>query len=138
MGFEKGHKGMGGRPKLKPEEKTVREITQYNLRVIVTKYWYKTRKELMDLHSKGTLPMIEDNVIRLLMEVSKSGDIRNFEVFLDRLIGKPKQIIENRNYDETKQKGAEAAEKLLLKILLDEKSDSMSKEYIASGLLKDK
>lgn len=136
MAFTKGHtlsKGKG-RPKLTPEEKGARELTDYNFRTIANKYFYTSVKDLNEILKTNPV-MIEVIVIRLLIKCASTGDKNNIEFLMDRLLGKPKQIVVQHNYDETKSKSVEIAEKLLLKILIDEKKDTMDQEYIAQGLL---
>jgi hypothetical protein len=125
-----------GRPKANKEVAGVRELTRHNLMVIMNKYMYRTRGELKDLLKDDSLTVIESMVIRLMAEVTAKGKDSTFDTLIDRVIGKTPLRVENHNYDETKSKVSSEAEKILLKILLDEKTETMEKEFVKEGLLK--
>jgi hypothetical protein len=135
-------KGQSGNPKGKlpdpPEVKGIKELTRHNLMIILNKYMYKSRDELKELLKDGSVIVIEAMVIRLMVEVMSKADNRTFEMLVERIVGKTPVVVQQHNFDETKDKGAVESEKLLLKILLDQKSEDIAKVYVAQGLLEKK
>jgi len=137
MTIKKGQRlNPNGRPKDAPEVKGIKELTRHNLMIILNKYMYRSRDELKEALKDGSIIAIEAMVIRLMVEVMSKADNRTFEMLVERIVGKTPVVVQQHNFDETKDKGAEASEKLLLKILLDQKSEDISKVYVTQGLLK--
>ena len=92
--FEKGHKSIGGRPKLTKEVKEFKELTTQKYLEILQKYLNLSLSELEDIYAKQKdLTIVENYVLSSLIKGSKKGDYDTLEKILNRVIGKPKENV---------------------------------------------
>lgn len=83
-----------GRPKVPEHVKEFRKMHKVQVTEMLEKYCYSTRQELIDALKNPDTPIVEVNVIKILLEGAKSGDYKRFDFILDRTIGKVKEEVE--------------------------------------------
>ena len=90
--FQKGTSGNpGGRPKLPEELKKFGGVTAERTRRLFDKYASMSVGELKDLAKDETLSGLEYNIVLALLDPNK------FPFFLDRAVGKVKDVVEQTN-----------------------------------------
>ena len=93
--FKPGWEGGPGRPKLKDEEKRVRELLRNEIAKVaeVLTASYENANEILQDKDKSLLHQV-------LAKMLKKNDFNAIDkTFLSRMLGMPKQTIENTNID---------------------------------------
>lgn len=78
----------GGRPKLPPHLKKVREFTADEIRRIISMYGRMEREELQAVVKNPATPMFDLMVAGIYAQAAKSGDYARAAWLVDRLVGK--------------------------------------------------
>ena len=93
--FKEGNPGGPGRPRLKEEEKRVRELLRNEIAKVaeVLTTSYENANEILQDKDKSLLHQV-------LAKMLKKNDFNAIDkTFLSRMLGMPKQTIENTNID---------------------------------------
>lgn len=91
--YRPGHASPGpGRPRVPDDIKLARAYIGTDFEKIIHKYFYLSKRETEE--SLKTAGMLERVMARMLIEAERYGDPRRLEFFLDRIIGKPKEMLE--------------------------------------------
>ncbi len=91
----KGQSGnLKGGPKLNNEYHTTRKLTRPELEAKINKFIAMDRGELIKVGKNPSTKVIDLIIIKILHESVNKGDQVRLAFILDRLIGRPKEIIE--------------------------------------------
>src|SRR4051794_6724754 len=93
--FKPGKSGNpGGRPKLDPDVKKLRELTKEQFKELATILLHGTQEDLQHLLDKPDTSMLTQWLARVAMVGSERGDYSTLDNLLNRLIGKVKDEVE--------------------------------------------
>ena len=116
-----------GRPKNSNEQNLLKSLSRSDFMVLVNRILSAKPEELKEF--KGTV--LELSIVSALSKGIRKGDCDALFKCLDRLIGRPKEVVETHNFDETKERDLKVSEEILFKILLDEKSEPLEKVKVS-------
>lgn len=140
--FKPGWKGGPGRPPLPSEVKAYRRMTSAQVTEIFAKFTDLSVEELqkyvVNKNNPETLKnhWMESYIASMIIKGLSTGDGANLSMLLDRMIGKPKMLIEATVIDESKKSRLEHSLDILKQILEERKSEAPD-QYFAAGLLGD-
>jgi hypothetical protein len=87
--YKVGHKNPGpGRPKLDPEIKEIRKLSQNHFIEIANKYLNMTKRELKQVNDNPETPMKELLIAAIIHRAILMGDPTRYTFLLDRLLGR--------------------------------------------------
>jgi hypothetical protein len=86
--FKKGQSGNpGGRPKLDPVLRKIKEINAIEVKRIISRYVQMTKAELTEALKNPDIPMIDLHIATILSMGAKQGDYSRLGFLFERLIG---------------------------------------------------
>lgn len=126
--FKPGHPGGPGRP----PNPGLSVLTKTELKTLVNKIIQAKPDELKTFQGN----ILEMTIASALKKGIERGDMDSLNQLLDRIVGKPKEVIESHVFDESKSKRIDNARKILFDIIAEKKD--LEPVYIESrGLLKE-
>lgn len=95
--MSKGNKGGKGRLQMPDELRGCKLMNQREVELLLNRHMKKSVKELVKFAQDDKNEVQEVLVARILVEAIRSGDQNRFEFVLNRLLGKPKEVVEHNH-----------------------------------------
>ena len=84
-----------GRPKVPEDIKDARKMNKLEFERLLNKYLSMTAKEINEVLLHPETPSLDIIVCQVIIKAAARGDYLRLNFLLDRLIGKPKEIIQH-------------------------------------------
>lgn len=100
--FVKGKSGNPkGRPKATPENKSLRALTAFRFNEIVQKYLHSNIEDLKVIMKDKKTPALDMMLLSAILTAIRAGDLKTLNLILDRIIGKPRDVVDITHYNKT-------------------------------------
>jgi len=84
----------GGRPRVKGDLAKITDLTNVELKKLITKYFRMDKNAVKEVGESTTLPMIDVAIARTIFRASQSGDFHKLLPLIERVCGKVKDVME--------------------------------------------